>query len=172
MELSVNSTKIRIDFSFILILCLAVFSGYDNAILILIFSVLHEFGHLSALLLFGVHPYLIEFSFFGAGIKYESTLSLFKEAVVYLCGPAVNLLFYIFLKDDINLFLFILNILPVFPLDGGRIVSLIFPKAEKAITAVLLFISFAFSIHLIINSHSVSLFLVTCYLILFNLRYL
>ena len=172
MELSVNSTKIIIDFSFILILCLAVFSGYDNAILILIFSVLHEFGHLSALLLFGVRPYLIRFSFFGVGIKYENALSAFKEAIVYLSGPAVNLLFYIILKDDVNLFLFVLNIFPVFPLDGGRIMSLILPKAEKAITALSLVISFAFSIHLIINSHSVSLFLVTCYLIIFNLRYL
>lgn len=172
MELSVGSIKIKIDFSFILVLCFAVFSGYNKAILILIFSVLHELGHLFVLLLFGVRPYLIRFSFFGVGIKYENALPAFKEAVVYLSGPAVNLLFYIFLKDDVNLFLFVLNIFPVFPLDGGRIVSLIFPKAEKAITAVLLVISFAFSIHLIINSHSVSLFLVTCYLIIFNLRYL
>ena len=97
----------------------------------MIFSALHETGHILALLFFGRKPKNITFGFSGIRIETDSSsLSYKQECIVALCGPAVNLVFIIlFLVTGIsetaliiNTGLLIVNMLPVKSLDGGRFV--------------------------------------------------
>ena len=97
----------------------------------MIFSALHETGHILALLFYGRKPKNITFGFSGIRIETDSTsLSYKQESIVALCGPAVNLIFIIFfLITDvsenalvINTGLLIVNMLPVKSLDGGRFI--------------------------------------------------
>ena len=104
----------------------------ENYILALIFSALHETGHILALLFFGRKPTEITLGIMGIRIEMNNTiLSYREECIVALAGPFVNFVFaVIFAFTDIsgvpfvvNTGLFIVNILPVKTLDGGRFIN-------------------------------------------------
>lgn len=170
MNFTIHKTKISIDFSFFLLLSFAVFYGYKNAVLIILFSALHELGHLMCLILIKAYPQKINISFYGISMKYDNKISNFYELLVIACGPAVNLILYSVFKDNINLALLIINLYPVLPLDGGRIVSLLSEKTAKIITIVFLVLLTAVSVYLFICYRIFSVLLITVYLIFFNLK--
>ena len=104
---------------------------------------LHELGHAFAARWFGVGTRLIELGGLGGTAYFARSLptSVVARTVVYLAGPAANLILWIGLDQlaglslgqespglwmalaalsGINLSLLIFNLLPAFPLDGGR----------------------------------------------------
>lgn len=168
MEIKFKKFVFKLDFSFLILLSFAVFYGYENTVNIILFSLAHEIGHLSALLLFGVKPELIKVSFYGIGLKYKNNLSKLKEFVVLICGPLVNIILFLILKDEINLILLIINIFPAPPLDGGRILKLLIPKHFRAVSLFFIIILSCFSAYLFIEYHIFSLVLISFYLIAFN----
>ena len=170
MELKIKNFTFRLDFTFLILLSFAVLYGYESAVQIILFSVLHELGHIIMLLIFGARPTLIKLSFYGIGMKYEKHLSKVKELFVLLCGPAVNLALFVFFGNEINLMLFLLNMFPVVPLDGGRILRLFFPKFSVILTLVLLMIAGFVSGYLLIEYKIFSLILITAYLFYFNIN--
>jgi Zn-dependent protease len=110
----------------------------------LILSILlHELGHAFAGRLFGVKTREIELMGLGGLARFESALprSVLARTVIYLAGPAVNLgLWYgfaflaaqaagidrfallqaLFVLSIANFWLMAFNLLPAYPLDGGR----------------------------------------------------
>ncbi len=97
----------------------------------LIFSVFHEFGHLIALLIFGVLPEKVKIGIFGIKLELDDNILSYKyECVIALCGPAINLIFAVifgFLNNgeiirNVNLGLFAANMMPFSILDGGRFI--------------------------------------------------
>ena len=120
----------------------------QNYILALLFSALHETGHILALLFFGRKPKEITLGIMGIRIEMNNAmLSYRQECIVALAGPAVNLvLAVIFAFTDmsglpfaVNAGLFIVNILPVKTLDGGRFINnLILSRSdsEKAVKII------------------------------------
>lgn len=170
MEIKIKNFTFRLDFTFLILLSFAVLYGYESAVQIILFSVLHELGHIIMLLIFGARPTLIKLSFYGMGMKYEKHLSKIQELFVLLCGPAVNLALFAFFGNEINLMLFLLNIFPVVPLDGGRILRLFFPKLSVILTLVLLIIAGFISGYLLIEYKIFSLLLITAYLFYFNMN--
>lgn len=96
-----------------------------------LFSALHEVGHILALLYYGKKPKNITLGVMGIRIeKSDIALSYREECITALCGPFVNLIFSVVfalidmtgLPFAINSGLFIINMLPVKTLDGGRFV--------------------------------------------------
>lgn len=170
MNFTVNKTKISVDFSFFLLLSFAVFYGYKNAVLIILFSALHELGHLMCLIILKAYPQKISISFYGISMKYDSKLNKFSEFAVIACGPLVNLILFLFLKDDINLALLIINLYPVLPLDGGRLIHTLSEKISKFVTIFALIILSVISFYLLISHKNFSVLLITAYLIIFNLK--
>ena len=170
MEIKFNKFVFKLDFSFLILLSFAVLYGYKNTVDILLFSAFHEAGHIIALLLFKIKPDLIKISFYGIGLKHKNNLSKAKEFIVLFCGPLVNLIFFLILKDNINLILLLINSFPALPLDGGRVIKLITPKYAKAISLFFLIILSCFSAYLFIEYHIFSLALISIYLIVFNLN--
>lgn len=168
MEIKIKNLTFRLDFTFLILLSFAVLYGYESAVQIILFSVLHELGHIVMLLIFGARPTLIKLSFYGIGMKYEKQLSKIKELFVLLCGPIVNLALFVFFGNEINLMLFLLNMFPVVPLDGGRILRLFFPKFSIILTLILLIIAGFISGYLLIEYKIFSLLLITAYLFYFN----
>ncbi|MEZ3421799.1 MAG: hypothetical protein K1V95_07800 [Eubacterium sp.] len=170
MEITFKNIVFRLDFSFMILLSFAVLYGYQNAVDIILFSALHETGHLVMLLIFGVKPKKITLSFYGAGLKYNNTLSKSREFFVLLCGPLVNLILFVVFKNEINLLLFLLNIFPAAPLDGGRMIKLLFPKISSAVTVLFLILLTGLSCYLMFEFKIFSLLLIALYLITFNLK--
>ena len=170
MEIKFKKFVFKLDFSFLIVLSFAVFYGYESTISIILFSMLHEIGHIAALLLFRVKPDLIKISFYGIGLKYKSNLSKAKEFIVLICGPLINLIFFLILRDDINLILLLINIFPVLPLDGGRILKLALPRCYRAVSLFFIIVLCCLSAYLFIEYHIFSLILISVYLVAFNIN--
>ncbi len=171
MFFSVKDCVVKIDFYFILVLAFAALSGTNELICLLTFSSLHELGHLVMLAVCKGKAEKITFSYYGFALKYTDNLSEVKEVFVIFSGPLVNLILYLILKDEINFILFVLNMLPIYPLDGGRILKLLFHKASKAVNIVILIFIYFLSVYLIIYKKSFSLLLIALYLTVYSLNY-
>ena len=101
-----------------------------NYLYALLFSFLHETGHLLAMLYFGCLPDSIVFGVSGIKIiKKELSLSPVQESVTALSGPFVNLVMMLIFSSRMKSLLFIINtglllfnLLPLKNLDGGRFI--------------------------------------------------
>lgn len=117
--------------SFVLLLCLLIWLDKDGWVpLFFCSAALHECGHLLALRLCNVPVYGMELRAAGAVIRTGATTAG-REALCTAAGPLVNLvlsalLFQLAPKGSlINLLLLCFNLLPVYPLDGGRLLRLL-----------------------------------------------
>lgn len=107
-----------------------------NFLYAVVFSLLHEAGHLICIMLSGGRVREISTNITGIRIgKYDTGMSYGAECITALAGPFVNLLFVVIftltgkgnsefkLMSDINCGLFLINMLPVRTLDGGRFLN-------------------------------------------------
>ena len=78
---------------------------------------------------------------------------------------------YLFFKDNINLILFLLNCLPVYPLDIGRIVRLFSIKASRILSVITVILICILCVNMLIYNKSYSLIFVTIYLIIYSINY-
>ena len=117
-------------------------AGFIIVIGLLLSILLHELGHAFAGRLFNAHVSHIDLTGIGGVAHFERSLpgSAFARMVIYLAGPAVNLgLWYgldalagemyqgspmvalpLAVLASANKILLIFNLLPAYPLDGGR----------------------------------------------------
>ena len=144
MTVKIKSTAVEVNFWFAAVLTfLLLFFPNGNAAMCFLFCVLHEIGHLSAMLIFKSAPQQICFGFFGMKIVTDKKLlSSAKEIIIAASGPFINLtlaaIMYIFDYNNaalLSLGLGIFNILPVPALDGGHII-LSATKNEKAVRMI------------------------------------
>ncbi len=168
MVFYVNKCQVKIEFSFLLIVAFSLLLNINSIIELLIFSSLHEAAHILTLLLFGFCPDSVTLAFYGIGMKHSAKMSANREALFLLSGTAVNLIFALLnVCREINFALFFINILPVYPLDGGRALSLFIHGKPLYIisffTVLLLIIYSVFTIN-------ISLLLITVYLIVYSIN--
>lgn len=141
LTLNLKLLRISFTFGFFFILGIASLREQSLGALPLLFCVLHETGHLCAMLL--LRARVSEITFYGAGIRITSDgisdLAPLRQAVIYLSGPAVNLALAAVLNGElslINLFLGLFNLLPVSYFDGGRLAALMFAQNKGALRAL------------------------------------
>ena len=138
----------RIDLKIFVFLILFYFTRQiENYAIIMIFAIIHELGHLISGLTLGMKPNKMEIRPYGVSISFKLTpkdynkkikkgnLLEIKKILVALSGPLTNLIIIIILKninieilqkDTIiyaNILLILFNLLPIYPLDGGRILK-------------------------------------------------
>ncbi len=168
MVFYINKTKFTIEFSFILIIAFSMLFSSQRVLNIILFASLHEAGHIAALYLFGGKAEEIRLAFYGIGLKHSSDLKHYQELIFLLSGIIVNLTFLALgIHKDINLVLFIINALPVYPLDGGRALSLVLPY--KACKIISIFTVTAIILYAVITMN-ISAFLIAAYIIIFSLK--
>ncbi len=171
MNFNIKDCTITIDFSFILILSFSALFSAREVIFLMLFSSLHELGHFVTLMLCRGKPKSLTFSFYGFGLKYCDNIPRLRELLIIISGPLVNFILWLIIRDDINLLLFILNVLPIYPLDGGRVIRLFSYKLSTILSAVFIIIISFLSVWLILFYNSFSLLFISVYLIFYSICY-
>lgn len=140
--------RFRIDLKiFILLLLFYLTKQIHIYAMIMVFAMIHEIGHLMAGLMLGMKPEKIEIKPFGFSISFKLTtkdynkkvkkanLLEIKKIIVALAGPITNLIIIIMTLNIVknlwqaliiiytNMLIILFNILPIYPLDGGRILK-------------------------------------------------
>lgn len=190
--------KFRIDLKILIFLLIFYLTNQlDVYIIIMIFCLMHELGHLIVGIFLKFKPTEMEIMPLGFFITLKqntedynkkilkSNIIEVKKIFVLLAGPIVNLIMiYIFLNKDImlinrdvgvysNLIIFLFNLIPIYPLDGARILNSIIKllcgnkKANKYIYQIS-----NFSVILLTMISSIAIFYLKNISILFILIYL
>lgn len=124
--------EFKIDFSFWLLIVLVFFSPKQIYIFKLILCLMcHELGHLLLVWLFRYRIKSLHLSIVGFMLKLEKIKQEFwKDLLIYSGGIIVNLACYLLISDydfkNISLILLIINLLPIYPLDGFNILRTLF----------------------------------------------
>ena len=119
--------------------------------ILMLFAFFHEIGHMITGVIMGFKPRTLEIMPFGLSIGFEgkvdnynkkigkSSILTLKKMIIALNGPLTNLLFIIIFsifQIDVlnieheliiysNLLIGVFNLIPIYPLDGGRILKYI-----------------------------------------------
>ncbi len=153
--------KLRLSPLTAVMFVISIFTG-GARMLIFTYAVMtvHELAHLIAALAIGLRPESIEFAPFGVHLRLKNKIvrSLSDEMILYAAGPLVNgAAAFAALRLGwenvyaINMALFVMNLLPVLPLDGGIILKRILSyrlgasaaRRALSVTSVLLAAAFA-----------------------------
>lgn len=190
--------RLRIDLKIFIFLILFYFTKQISIYaMIMIFAIIHEIGHLLAGLLMGMKPEKIEIMPCGVSISFKINVKEYnkkikkgnfleiKKIIVAFAGPITNFIIILIasnLKIDLiksmiiiytNFLIMIFNLLPIYPLDGGRILKGILHiilgkrKSEKytnIISNITVIVITAISSILILYVHNISIFLIDMYL--------
>ena len=143
--------KLKIQFKplFLIYVFFCIYFNWFNSIFYYVLAVvLHEYGHYCVAKFLGYNMNGIVFSVFGGGINTDNNFKRRDELFISIAGPLVNLVLiiisiclwwifpmtYVVLYDFVvcNLVVMLFNLIPIYPLDGGRIiVSLITKKFNR-----------------------------------------
>ena len=163
MIIDICGTKIRLTFSFVLVLALMLLTSQQDIVIIcLISSLLHELGHIIFMLIFGVKILSVDMGAFGVCIESENKTNIpyKKDALIAVGGILVNFLLaflaimYYYLEKSqtalifsvVNIIIASFNCLPATCLDMGRVLRscLLTKYDENKCHRILNAISFVF----------------------------
>ena len=144
---------------------------------------LHEAGHLCAMRGVGVAIQRLRLMPFGIEIQRQSSMvSYRREAFIFLCGPLVNLALFVLCRmwqgeyslfGAINLALFLFNLMPVAPLDGGNLMNCLLrerweagraAKIGLAVSGIFLIPLAFLSVYLLVAFQNITLLICCLYL--------
>ena len=190
--------RIRIDLKIFVFFILFILTKQIKIYAVMmIFAIIHEMGHILAGIILGLKPEKMELMAYGISVSFKTNVEEynkkikfgnyleFKKIFVALAGPITNLIiavitYYLNINIELkmlivysNILLFLFNMLPFYPLDGGRILKSILHilvgkrQSEKYINNIsfvlLLFLTFVSSI-LIIYLKNIAIFLIIIFL--------
>ncbi len=175
--------KIKVDLKIFLIIILYILTKNIKVFAIsFIFILLHELGHAITGVILGLKIKKININVLGLSIEFENygKERLNNKIIIDMAGPAINIITFIiaviFKNEEIayiNILLAIINLLPIYPLDGGRIVKNLLLKSHnykqvvgytEKISKDTLIIITAISSIVILYIKNVGIFLVILYL--------
>ena len=136
--------KIKLNlYIFLFLLLFFITNQIEIYALVMIFALIRELAHLLCGVFLGFKPEILRIMPFGFSIEFEnkvedynkkilkSNLISIKKIIIALAGPLINLFVVIFgilfdIDNNIiysNFLIFIFNLIPIYPLDGGRILK-------------------------------------------------
>mgnify|MGYP002528073067 FL=1 len=202
MKIKTPLFDIKIDIIFLIVMF--IFFLYSKVRVFLssfficyLFIIFHEAAHMFVATLCGKEIETFNIGVFGVNINFKrehynleneytfDKRGLVQNILIFIVGPISNLILALIFKDvkiiyDINMFLCILNLVPIYPLDGYNILkNLLLFKVNYSKTLniinilnyILLFILFLYSIFILIKLYNPSLILFLIYLIILKISY-
>lgn len=191
MTVSLENLKIKID----IILCIIILASFlnkeinlyfSNYITCLLFTVFHEFSHIFIASIFGKQITEINFTVCGLNAKIHEKNKIQKcWLFIYLAGPLSNLMLAIltrkiYLSFMLNMILCVLNLLPIYPLDGFKILDLLLKwfvpnivriKITKIISLMVMVVITIIGAIIMLNTKNPSILLIVFYVINIHINY-
>jgi len=128
-------SKIKIHIFFYLVALIAVLTGLFKEFLILTsIIIVHEIGHISASLYFKWNIDKIIILPFGGLTVFNEKINkpINEELVILLLGPIFQIMYAIIFYNPLILkyhyALLLFNLLPIYPLDGSKLINILFNK--------------------------------------------
>ena len=119
--------KFKIHFTFILTFFLLIFSKIQFYYLVFLLCLfIHEFGHLLAIRIYKKNINKLTLYSFGFLIDMSFNNDFESDLVIYSSGILCNLLVFLLTNGiikEVSLIMFIINVLPLYPLDGYNIIE-------------------------------------------------
>ena len=123
-------------FTYLVILISLLTGLFKELVTFLYIIIIHELGHIIAASLFKWNIKKVKIMPFGGLTIFEDLInkSTFEEIIVLLSGPGLQFINYLIFKDITPYFnyynygLFIFNMLPIYPLDGYKLFSIMLNK--------------------------------------------
>lgn len=153
---------------------------FKNYLIFTIIIFIHEIGHFMTGVILGWNSDKICIYPYGGCTKFSESLNkpLIEELLILIMGPITQMLFYFLVRnlfnyDDYILFrnynyaLLIFNLMPIYTLDGGRILNILFSYKipyKKAILASI-FISIFVILFLLSNVNSFVFLIIILFLV-------
>ena len=149
-----------------------------------LFIVFHELSHMFIAAIFGKEIKNFKFSLSGVNISFNNIkrLEKYKEILIYLAGPLSNLLLALIFSYnkmifEVNLCLCLINLLPIYPLDGYNILFNLFRNTKlnkykilNYTTIIILIILFFLGIIQFIYTKNISIFIFIIYILCIYLK--
>lgn len=117
---------VKIHFYLFVFISYLFYIGKLDLFLIFYISILiHEIAHIVTALLIKVNVTELLLMPFGVCASYNEKITPLKEILISVAGPIMSIIILVFSKEvlikNVNLLITILNLIPIYPLDGGRI---------------------------------------------------
>lgn len=138
--LKINGISVKINYFMLPVFIASVYFKYSLELLItLVVIIIHELSHCLVSRYYGIEILEIELFPFGGVAKSQNSVGIYplQEMIIAIAGPASNCIllaigilasfflpiswYYIDFFIEINIWLGLFNLLPILPLDGGRI---------------------------------------------------
>lgn len=173
MKIKTPLFDIKIDILFLIVMFIFLLYSkvrifFSSFFICYLFIVFHEAAHMLVASIFGKSIESFNISLFGVSITFKREHysisnkitdrgTCIKNILIYLAGPVSNFILAIIFEKikivfDINLFLCVVNLIPIYPLDGYNILKniLLFKYDEEEIEKIISIINYIFFISLFI----------------------
>ena len=108
-------------------------ANFKNFIIFSSIIIVHELGHIIGAIIFKWKIDRVILLPFGGITIFQENIdkSLKEEFIIAILGPLLQLVFYFLYSDNptfnqYNLIILLFNLLPIYPLDGSKIVNILF----------------------------------------------
>lgn len=180
-------SKFEVGISFIPFLIIILLSGlYKLFFTYFLITLIHELGHVIMARFFGVKVNKITLNIFGFNAQIEDIdyLAIYKQILIIMSGPLTYFISAFLIKElyinevislvmyykalASNKYILIFNLLPIFPLDGGRLVKILLDKlfTYKNSKRILYFVSFVFMCGFVLYTSNCKQYLMYMFLII------
>ena len=145
MKIKTSLFKIEIEGLFLTLIIISIFSlktrtYLETYFICYLFIVFHELAHIFVGAIFGKKIELIKITISGVSVLFNKNLfnsSNTQKILIYVAGPISNIILALLFRNieliyEINIFLAILNLLPIYPLDGYNILCVLSKEEEKS----------------------------------------
>jgi len=186
MKIKTPLFKIEIEWLMIVTIIISIFSTnarkyLSNFIICYIFILFHELSHMFFGTIFGENVDTLKLTISGVSVCFEDNILEFnvnkiEKLIIYFAGPLANFFIAIFFRNinmvfEINIFLGLINLLPIYPLDGYNILYTIVNGRKnilKNVSIIIFFILITLSVIQLMLYKMFSFAIFTIYLVLIS----